>query len=751
MTDLSFGQEAIRQDAIQRLRLHTLSDLDAVDFVTQLACKEFDVPISLVTLLTNDKQLFLSHHGISIKHTPRDWAFCNYAVGNDAPFVVEDAETDSRFSRNPLVTGAPFIRSYAGVPLEIEAGVYIGALCIIDTKARRFDPECVTALARFAGQAIGLIQNRVQHLIIQDLTEKKAGLDKALAKSAEAIAKQRKLLDDAAQLADMGAFEADLLTGELTWSPTMYRLHDVPPTFQPDRSNIRAFYSRQDWARYETLVGAAREIGDTIDFEAPMTTANGRRRWMRLRVNSEYDENGVEIRRFGMKQDVTNHRKALNRARYLAERDPLTGLRNRKFFQTHADEFLKQAAARGHNGFVLIVDLNGFKLINDTHGHRTGDICLKEAARRITRLIGRKGIVMRIGGDEFVILLTAANHQTVRRLIGALPRALEQPIAHDGRNHTLGAAIGVATAESTTSAMELMRRADLAMYAAKAQSATSAVWFDNVMKEEAITREKLLSDARSDLGTGAFTLFYQPKVALGKGTLVGFEALLRWQQPDGGYLAPGAFLPVMDDHALSAAIGVRVIDLAIAQASSWELAGRQYGHIAINLSSSQFAQEDLAETILSKLSDAEISPDRLEIEITEGVLLGRSAGQVFQTLEKMRAGGLRIALDDFGTGFASLIHLRDLPIDVIKIDQSFTRAMMESEQDRIIVQSIAQLAQRLGKTVVAEGVECALAADMMHAWGVDVAQGYYYAKPLPEDKAVFWCASDVSDNVQNAS
>lgn len=723
-------REAERQERMSRLDLQGLNEIGDLEFVTRLASEAFGVPICAITLLDRNRQIFLASTGIEYEEVPREQAFCNYTIMGREAFVASDPESDVRFHRNPLVVGHPGIRFYAGFPLEMEPHLPLGALCIIDDQPRGFDESECDRLAAFASLALNIIQLRTTSRDLDFARLAKETADHRVDAKQRELEKQRKLLEDAAKMADLGAFETDVRTGEITWTSSMYRLHEVGPDFTPNQRETSNFYAPKDMERYIAALETAKRERTGVDFETPMRTAKGRR-WVRLRVNFEY-EDGEEIRRYGMKQDITRQKNLVNRANYLSKRDSLTCLRNRKFFEENGDEYLRRVQRRGEVCFVCLLDVDGYKAVNDTHGHRTGDLCLRETARRLKQQIGRNGIVMRLAGDQFLFVLHDKTKAVLREKLRSFDALFAAPVDVKGQTFGLSASVGVVDAASDDDllpAMELLRRADLSMYHAKAVNRGGHAYYTDALDDQVEKRTRILADARNALAHGEFELFYQPKFWLKDRSLAGYEALLRWRQPDGSYASPGSFLPALDDFATSRLIGDRVLELAVGQAKKWQGVGHDFKHIAINLSSSQFTDHDFAENFLKRAKEAGLPPSRFQIEVTEGVLLARHAGEIGTALKKLRAAGVSVALDDFGTGYASLIHLGQLDFDVIKLDMSFVRTMLQNPTNMAIVQTVVQLAHRLDKTVVAEGIEEKVQADVLAACGCQIGQGYLFARP----------------------
>ncbi|MEW9612908.1 EAL domain-containing protein [Shinella sp. S4-D37] len=427
---------------------------------------------------------------------------------------------------------------------------------------------------------------------------------------------------------------------------------------------------------------------------------------------------------------VTREVEAESRIRQLAHYDALTGLPNRVTFR---EELAKGLATPGNRIGLLYLDLDGFKLINDTRGHPVGDILLGQVASRLRAICnGPAMTVGRLGGDEFAVLVPHNSAESAMTLAGKIIEALSEPydLDHD-RSIQLGASIGIALApEHGESADALFARADLALYAAKAAGKAQAHIFLPAMETRVQERVRLEAKLRKALDTksGLF-VFYQPIVNIETGKVTAREALIRWHHPQRGWVSPGEFIPIAEQSSLIDQIGDFVLDQACRDA-----VGRKDGaRVAVNISASQLGKGTLAQTVLSALVTSGLSPDRLEIEVTETALLGTEAFAM-DDLRRLRDMGVRVALDDFGTGYSSLAHLRIFPFDKIKIDGSFVKEAVDRPESAAVVKAVADLGKRLGVTTVAEGVETQAQFDRIREEGCTEVQGYLCGRPAPNGR-----------------
>ncbi len=442
--------------------------------------------------------------------------------------------------------------------------------------------------------------------------------------------------------------------------------------------------------------------------------------------------------------DVTERTAVEQQVRYAAHHDALTGLPNRAAFQEHLQAALSGRSAR-QGVCLLLVDLDGLKDANDSLGHDAGDAVLCEIARRLVRLAGAGPMVARLGGDEFVIMLEASDAlRQGQRIAHAIVSDLRRPFAHARHHLSTRVSIGIASCpEHDCSYRELMKAADLALYAAKQQGRNRYVVYAPDMRQVVQARLNLLRAMAEALERDEIEPFYQPKISLTTGQLEGFEALARWRRSPTSVLGPASFEMALSDPEMSVLLSERIIARVTRDVSGWIKAGYDCGRIAINLSAAQFSQRDLAANLLGQFRAGGVDPSCFDVEITETVFLGRDIGQVRATLHALRMMGVGVSFDDFGTGYAALVHLKQLPIDVIKIDRGFVKDIERDPFDTAIVRAVIDLGRELKMGVVAEGVETAGQARFLEDCGCEVAQGFLFYRPMP--------ASDVAALLERES
>lgn len=413
----------------------------------------------------------------------------------------------------------------------------------------------------------------------------------------------------------------------------------------------------------------------------------------------------------------------------MARRDALTGLANRMVF----GERLEEAAARLEDGSgagfaTLCLDLDRFKEVNDTLGHPVGDGLLRSVAERLQSCLRETDLVARLGGDEFAIV-QAGTH--ARRDASALAKrliaAFQQPFLLDGHTVTVGLSIGISLApEHGTSPEKLLKSADLALYRAKATGRGCWSFFEEEMDLELRKRRAMESDLRTAVGNGEFELVFQPIVKLDRQRIATCEALLRWRHPERGYVSPAEFIPLAEETGSICEIGEWVLRKACSEAAKWP------GGIgvAVNVSAVQFKNAAVVRAVMEALTASGLPAHRLELEITESVLLNDSV-TTLATLHTLKRLGVRVAMDDFGTGFSSLSYLQSFPFDKIKIDQSFVRNLGETGNARLIVRSVVGLGRSLGITTTAEGIETEAQLEQLRLEGCEEGQGYLFSRPVP--------------------
>jgi diguanylate cyclase (GGDEF)-like protein/PAS domain S-box-containing protein len=427
--------------------------------------------------------------------------------------------------------------------------------------------------------------------------------------------------------------------------------------------------------------------------------------------------------------DITERKRAEARLAFLAQHDALTGLPNRLLLHQRLDGLLAQTRRSGEKVAVLLLDLDNFKAINDTLGHAVGDKLLKGVTRRLRSSLREEDAVARLGSDEFAVVQAGvARPEDVSLLACRLIEILGEPYMLDGHSIISGASIGIAMAPGDgDDAEKLLKNADMALSRAKSEAPGTFSFFEAEMDAQAQARRRIEADLRAAIEHDVLQPYYQPLVDLRSGRITGFETLVRWPDPARGMIPPGEFIPVAEETGLIHAIGSMILRRACMDAAQWPDGVR----VAVNLSPLQFRIGNLLAVVMDALKTSGLPPKRLELEITETLLLDRS-DHVLATLHALRALGVRISMDDFGTGYSSLSYLRSFPFDKIKIDQSFVRDLGSNHDAQAIVRSIISLGIGLGITITAEGVETEAELNCLRIEGCHEGQGYLFSRARPQ-------------------
>jgi diguanylate cyclase (GGDEF)-like protein len=429
-----------------------------------------------------------------------------------------------------------------------------------------------------------------------------------------------------------------------------------------------------------------------------------------------------------LQEEIAHRKRSEARSHYLAYHDALTGLANRVLFREDLERALQEARAARSSLAVLFIDLDGFKSVNDTLGHSVGDSLLKTLGERLHEALTTSARIARLGGDEFAVLQTVGEQPMAGvSLAQRIVNLVSTPCRIDNHNITVGASVGVAISERGLENPEyLLKSADLAMYRAKADGRGMYRLFDPEMDATAQARRRLEMDLRNALARGEFEVHYQPLISVETRKVSSFEALVRWRHPERGQIEPVEFIPVAEDTGLILQLGEFVLCEACKQAMTWP----EHINVAVNLSPVEFQRGDVVNAVTSALSSSGLAAHRLEIEITESVLLEKTTKSV-TTLKRLRDLGVRISMDDFGTGFSSLSYLRSYPFDKIKVDRSFVRDLTKDDRSRTIVSAIAGLGMRFGMRTTAEGVETEEQLEWLRGEGCDEVQGQLFSMPVP--------------------
>ncbi|MBI5918259.1 MAG: EAL domain-containing protein [Nitrosomonadales bacterium] len=453
-------------------------------------------------------------------------------------------------------------------------------------------------------------------------------------------------------------------------------------------------------------------------------------RWLAVSAYATGDDSFIAVL-----HDITERKIAEAQINFLAHHDQLTGLPNRVLVQDRVEQAIAHADRNGGKVALLFLDLDDFKAINDTLGHFVGDGLLKEIAKRLRDCVRETDSVSRQGGDEFLIVLSGINDtDAISYFSTKILQRLAEPYHIEHHDLSTSVSIGIAVyPDDGTNFATLLKKADTAMYHAKSEGRNTSNFFDVQMNREAEEHLGLRNRLRQALQQHEFQLYYQPQVSMSTGRITGAEALLRWNHPELGLVPPARFIPLAEDSGMIVPIGEWVLREACRQAAEWKRAGVADLVVAVNLSAVQFTRGGLEQSVISALSDSGLDPTSLELELTESILI-KNTEKVLQTVQRLKALGIKLSIDDFGTGYSSLAYLGRFAVDKLKIDQSFVLDLESNPGNAAIVRAIIQMARSFGLSTIAEGVERGELLDYLRLNHCDEAQGYFIARPIPADE-----------------
>ena len=568
-----------------------------------------------------------------------------------------------------------------------------------------------------------------------------------LARSRQALKESEALLQEMGRISHVGGWSINLASGLLTWTEEVFRIHeralDNPPTVE----QAIGYYLPESRGIIEHAVKLAMDEGRPFDLELQIRTETGQVRWVHARGEAVPGPNGLEAVR-GIFQDISERKAAADHIERLAFYDPLTDLPNRRLLLDRLHHALTSSARHQRHGALMLLDMDDFKTLNDTLGHDVGDQFLVEVADRIRACVREGDTVARQGGDEFVVILEDLDRddvavmeaeQVAMKILHAVGQVYQLDLTVNGgmratRRYHCTSSIGITLfRDASISVDELMKRADTAMYQAKAAGRNSLRFFDLDMQAAVTARAALDNDLGEAVREGQFVLHYQPQVD-SDGRRIGAEALVRWRHPRRGMVSPAEFIPQAELTGQILPIGHWVLETACAQLAAWssrpEMAQLT---LAVNVSARQFRHSDFVDQVRAIIENSGANPRRLKLELTESLLLD-DVENVIAKMTALKGHGVGFSLDDFGTGYSSLSYLKRLPLDQLKIDQSFVRDVLTDPNDATIARTIVALAQSMGLAVIAEGVETEAQRDFLAASGCHAYQGYLFGRPVPAEE-----------------
>lgn len=693
--------EKRRLAALIRLGLLDTPPEERFERLTRIARQHYQVQIALFTALDHDRQWFKSRQGLNVSEIPRSVAFCEYAIRQDQIFVVEDASRDPRFCTNPLVLGSPHIRFYAGMPVREPSGYKIGSLCIIDDKPRQFSEKDLDVLRTLAT----MVEEELERSYLESDNSEYVPVSH---------------LNRAIHHA-----QSVFLTSDNERSAFTQMLGDLLALTGSQFGFIGEVLHEDNGTPY-LKIGAITNIAWSPETQALYQEVE-RRGMVFDRLDNILGQPMVTEETIISNNLATNY-------------DALTGLPNRRRLTELFVQELYEAGQRAGMVSVCFIDLDGFKTINDEHGHAVGDAMLKSVANALQATVRSHDIVARLGGDEFVAILRDVDDEGV---YARLLDAIRQPVSF--RHHVLqiSGSMGVTLYPDDDAGSDLLlRHAGQAMYAAKETGKNCFRIFDLESHSSNKKRVRVLEQIGCALSQQQMELYYQPKICLRTREVAGFEALIRWDHPTDGVLGPGRFLEQIEYTEHARTLGNYVIREAVKQLKAFAKQDLPYT-LSINLSPSHFLSQQFRDDLSCALWDC---PRELRahliLEVLETTALD-DMDTVLKNLKVCRELGVDISLDDFGTGYSSLDHLRRLPAQEIKIDSSFVVDMLSDSDDSMIVSAIVSLSKSFKRRLVAEGIENADVERKLIELGCDLGQGFFYSKPVPLSDALHW-AEDFS-------
>lgn len=594
-----------------------------------------------------------------------------------------------------------------------------------------------TAAARIANRESNVVIDVGSKDELGELAASLADMAKATSTHIEQLEKSEKSLIQATTAGNVGLWDWDLGTGRVSYSPVWkrqigYEEGEIDGRYEEFERRLHP----DDLAHTLSALKAAQSPPwPPFKAEFRLRHKDGSYRWIWATGAFLFDEQMRPVHMMGAHVDITERKQSEDRIQFLAFHDLLTELPNRMLVQDRFNQAIAYADRSHSKVALLFLDLDNFKTINDSLGHLIGDELLKEVAKRLIECARDTDTISRQGGDEFLIVLPdLPDAEAATPVLEKLINRLSDPYVIAGNELTTSASIGVTFYPDDGNDFEsLLKKSDIAMYRAKESGRNAYRFFDNQMNVDAVEKQFMLSGLRKALARSEFVLHYQPQIDLASGRIIGVEALLRWNHPELGMIPPARFISIAEDSGLIVPIGEWVLREACRQAACWQDSAERPLTVAVNLSAVQFRRGNIEESVIAALEESGLNPALIELEITESILIG-DTDKVLDTIQTMKSLGIKLSIDDFGTGYSSLSYLKRFQVDKLKIDQSFVRNLGSDVENAAIVRAIIQMARSLGLTTLAEGVEDEKALARLRDFGCDEAQGYYFARPMPNEE-----------------
>jgi len=709
--------EAARLDSLRALALQTVRQPQIFSRITQLATTMFGCPISVVSIIEESHVWFLGKTGVAAEQTPLDASLCATCVDQAGPLLICDTHADARFRDAPMARGETAIRSYLGVPIGAETGALIGALCIASPRVNAF---CEAQIAQ-----LRLLAELAEQCIIAH------SKTLALSQANTSLRQLNRVFRQAEIAAQIGSWRVNLADNSLHWSDQVFAIHGLECGTAMDVTSALEFWEADEREKIRTALERAITKGEPFALEANLRRADGEIRRVRA-IGERIDCDSRPESVAGIILDCTEEHLQTAALKRAAERDRLTGLFNRSAFDKRLGEALAMPGRQiGRDPVtVALLDLDGFKAVNDTLGHLVGDRLLTQIAEQLNRRIDDRCFLARWGGDEFAVLFPVGMPiEAIEALMMSLVRDITEQVRIGDELIIVGATCGLAQITGRSSSDELLRRADLALYHGKANARGTVHLWSEAIELAHSARHNAIAQLTLALEQGRAFAAYQPIVEISDGSIVAVEALLRLSDRKGETITAAEFAPALLDPALSRRVSQFMIEEILREAPRILAMLGPDARIAINVAEADLRSGDFMKLIERLMSSGVLKPRNIIFEVTETMLLLDDFGAIRNLLNVLHERGFSIALDDFGTGFSSLTHLRDFPITKVKIDRDFISNITSDQQSRLIVQAIVQMGLSLGLQLVAEGVETEQELSFLRAIGCNLAQGFKFAHP----------------------
>jgi diguanylate cyclase (GGDEF)-like protein len=612
-------------------------------------------------------------------------------------------------------------------------------------------PPAIFGVIQITVCLMALLLARLVVTVYQARLRELKALGRNLTLHTQHLEESRLQLQQAQAVAKVGSWVMDLSTGEFTLTDETQRIFGMHQRPAGSTGSMLECTFPEDQAQLERALVDARN-GTGFDFEQRIVVEDTVH-WVRLKADVQRAADGTPYYAVGIAQDITDRKASESQIQNLAYFDVLTGLPNRRMLMNRLTHAMAVWARHQRTGALLFVDLDNFKVLNDTHGHFLGDMLLQQVAQRLSTCLRQGDTVARLGGDEFVVMLEELSEDTqaatneARIVAEKILEVLVQPHQLGTYSHFSEASVGITLFGDLIEGIEEpLKRADMAMYQAKAAGRNTYRFFDPRIHQAIAERANLEKDLREGLEANQFRLVYQPQVN-DQAQPTGAEALVRWQHPHRGQVSPADFIPLAEETGIILPLGQWVLETACHQLSAWaKQPAMAHLSVAVNVSPRQFHQSDFADQVLATLKRTGASPHRLKLELTEGMLV-KNVEDVIAKMMRLKTIGVGFSLDDFGIGYSSLSYLKRLPLDQLKIDQSFVRDILMDPNDAAISKMVIVLAESLGLSVIAEGVETIEQRDTLAGQGCFTYQGYLFSRPIPAVELESFVQSRVNKQV----